>query len=260
MLLSGKVLIIAGAGPGLGRRLAMLGAKEGARIVVATQFREGPEQTAAEVRASGGQAIARVADIGSASDCRGLAEATLEEFGRIDGLINCAFSTEATGPFGETALEQWMANFNITCLGALRMAEAVVASMKARGGGAIVNVSSMAAVQHVPEQSAYAIAKAAIEGATRQLAAELGPHNIRVNCARPGWMWGATTQAYLQMQAEARHCTVEDMLTPIRARIPLGRIPTDEECAKAVLFLASDYASALTGVTLDVNGGERMSA
>lgn len=259
MLLSEKVLIIAGAGPGLGRRLAIQGAREGARIVVATQTREGPERIAAEVQAAGGQAIARIADIGNEADCAALVDAALQAFGRVDSLINCAFSTAGTGPFGETALEQWIANFNITCLGALRMANAVVAPMKAQGGGAIVNISSMAAVQHVPEQSAYAVAKAAIEGATRQLAQELGPYNIRVNCARPGWMWGTTTEAYLQTQADARHCTVDDLLAPVRARIPLGRVPTDEECAKAVLFLASDYASALTGVTLDVNGGERMS-
>ncbi|WP_157221155.1 SDR family oxidoreductase [Flavisphingomonas formosensis] len=259
MLLPGKVLIIAGAGPGLGRRMALLAAGEGARVVLAAQSRNEPERIAAEVRAAGGEAIARVADVGTDADCKALAAATLDRFGRIDCLVNNAFSTASSGPFEEALLDQWMVNMNITCFGALRMVDAVLPAMKAQGGGAIVTISSKAAVQHVPGQSAYAVAKAALEGATRQLASELGMYNIRVNCARPGWMWGITTETFLQMQADANGCSVDDLIAPVKARMPLGRIPTDEDCAKAVLFLASDFACALTGVTLDVNGGERMS-
>ncbi len=87
MLLAGKVLIIAGAGPGLGRRLALLAAQEGARVVLATQSNEGPEQIAEEVRAAGGKAIATVADVGVETDCRALADTALEAFGRIDGAV-----------------------------------------------------------------------------------------------------------------------------------------------------------------------------
>jgi len=260
MLLSGKVLIIAGAGPGLGRRLALLAAREGARVVLAAQSLAGIERIAEEVRAADGEALAVPADVGVEADCRRLADATLNAFGQIDCLINSAFSTASSGPFEGASLDRWMANMDVTCFGALRMVGAVLPAMKAHGGGAIVNVSSKAAVQHVPGQSAYAVAKAALEGATRQLASELGPHGIRVNCARPGWMWGVTTETFLQAQAEAASRSVEDLIAPVRARMPLGRIPTDEDCAKAVLFLASDYACALTGVTLDVNGGEMMSA
>jgi NAD(P)-dependent dehydrogenase (short-subunit alcohol dehydrogenase family) len=132
--------------------------------------------------------------------------------------------------------------------------------MKARREGAIVNISSKATLQPVEGQGAYALAKTALEGATRQLAGELEQYNIRVNCARPGWMWGPSVEEHLRTRAWATGEPIEALIAAIVAGIPLGVIPPDAECAKSVLFLVSDYARMITGVTLDVNGGELMRA
>jgi NAD(P)-dependent dehydrogenase (short-subunit alcohol dehydrogenase family) len=131
--------------------------------------------------------------------------------------------------------------------------------MKAQKGGAIVNVTALAAVQPAPGQADYATAKAALEGATRQLAKEFGQYNIRVNCTRMGWLWGAPVQSFIAYQSKEHGVSEEDFVKPIVARIPLGVIPPDEECAKTALFFVSDYSRMVTGATLDVNGGEYMS-
>jgi NAD(P)-dependent dehydrogenase (short-subunit alcohol dehydrogenase family) len=132
--------------------------------------------------------------------------------------------------------------------------------MKAQKSGAIVNVTALAAVKPAPGQYDYATAKAALEGATRQLARELGAYNIRVNATRMGWLWGAPLMGYVAHQAQAQGVSEDEVKAPIVARIPLGVIPPDEECAKSALFFVSDYSSMVTGTTLDVNGGEYMSA
>ena len=119
---------------------------------------------------------------------------------------------------------------------------------------------ALAAVQPAPGQYDYATAKAALEGATRQLAKEFGPHNIRVNCTRMGWLWGAPVKGFIAHQTQSMGIKEEDFIAPIVARIPLGVIPPDEECAKTALFFVSDYSTMVTGATLDVNGGEYMSS
>jgi NAD(P)-dependent dehydrogenase (short-subunit alcohol dehydrogenase family) len=194
------------------------------------------------------------------AQCQNLADQTVKAFGRIDGLVNSAYKHATYGAFETDDIGAWLSSMDVTAFGALRMAKAVLPTMKAQKGGAIVNVTALAAVQPAPGQADYATAKAALEGATRQLAKEFGPYNIRVNCTRMGWLWGAPVQNFIAHQAKEHGISKEDFTKPIVARIPLGVIPPDEQCAQTALFFVSDYSRMVTGATLDVNGGEYMSA
>ena len=121
-------------------------------------------------------------------------------------------------------------------------------------------INSMVVRKPLPNHSDYATAKAALRGLANSLAIELGPYKIRVNSLYMGWMWGEPVQAYIDFEMGQQDISQEEAVAQVAKSIPLGRIPTDEECAKAALFLVSDYASAMTGASLDVNGGEFMSA
>ena len=259
MLLRDKVVIVTGIGPGMGCKLGAIAAAEGAKVALAARSPDFLEAVADEIRAAGGQCIAVPTDIADAEQCRRLAQATLDAFGRIDGLVNSAYKHASYQSFEDDDIETWLSSVDVTCFGALRMIKAVLPAMKAQKSGAIVNVTALAAVQPTPGQYDYATAKAALEGATRQLAKEFGAHNIRVNCTRMGWLWGAPVQGYIAHQVQSQGIGEEDIIGPIVARIPLGVIPPDEECAKSALFFVSDYSTMITGATLDVNGGEYMS-
>jgi NAD(P)-dependent dehydrogenase (short-subunit alcohol dehydrogenase family) len=147
---------------------------------------------------------------------------------------------------------------DISLFGALGVTRAVVEHMKAAGRGSIVNVGTMATRKPQRGEAGYAVAKAAMGMATRYLALELGEHGIRANQAILGWLDGPGVRFYLQMTAEQRGISEQEVYDEIAARNPLGRIPTDEACAGAILYLLSPYASEVTGATLDVNGGEHM--
>jgi NAD(P)-dependent dehydrogenase (short-subunit alcohol dehydrogenase family) len=258
MLLKDQAVIITGVGPGMGRKLALLAAREGAKVAVSARSRDFVREVVAEIEAAGGSAIGVPTDVAEDAQCDHLAAATLEAFGRIDGLVNSAYRHKEFVAFENGDLDEWQANMNVTLFGALRMARAVIPAMKRQGGGAIVNIGTKSATKAVIGHGDYGTAKAAMSAATRQLATELGQYGIRVNIARMGWMWGAPVEGALRHRAEAQGITLEQMVANVASGIPLGRIPTDEECAKTVIFLLSDYASAVTGAALDVNGGEFM--
>ena len=258
MLLKDKVVIITGVGPGMGRSLALLAAGEGAKVAVSARSEAFVREVVAEIESAGGTAIGVPTDVADDAQCDGLAAATLEAFGRIDGLVNSAYYFKDFTAFEAGKIADWQASMNVTLFGALRMIHAVIPAMKRQGGGAIVNIGTKSATKAVIGHGDYGTAKSALNAATRQLATELGKYGIRVNIARMGWMWGAPVEGALRQRAEAQGITMEKMIANVASGIPLGRIPTDEECAKTVIFLLSDYASAVTGAALDVNGGEYM--
>ncbi|MDB5394287.1 MAG: oxidoreductase [Rhodospirillales bacterium] len=185
MLLTDKVIIVTGVGPGMGRKLAVIGAAEGAKIAVAARSKSFVRQVTDEISGQGGHAVAIPTDVTDAKQCERLVAATCEAFGRIDGLINSAYIFGGGRPLDAHGLEQWVSNMEVTFFGAMRMIEAVIPVMKRQRDGAIVNVSTRSVVQPIAGEGAYVAAKSALHGATRQLAAELGPFNIRVNA--PGW-------------------------------------------------------------------------
>jgi NAD(P)-dependent dehydrogenase (short-subunit alcohol dehydrogenase family) len=257
MLLKDKVVVISGVGPGLGRKLTLLCVKEGAKVAIGCRNTTFLNDLTAEVKAVGGQVVSSPLDVKNTEQCNALVAAAVKEFGRIDGLANSAYQY-APGAFEDIDLDTWTGAMDVTCFGALRMAQAVVPHMKAQGGGSIVNISTMETRKNRAGEGAYAIPKAALEMATRQLAFELGKYKIRVNTAVMGWMWGTPVENYIGYMADSAGQSIADFKAGVAANIALGHIPPDQDCAKAILLLLSDYASEVTGASLDVNGGEYM--
>jgi NAD(P)-dependent dehydrogenase (short-subunit alcohol dehydrogenase family) len=260
MIVKGKVLILTGVGPGMGRRLALEAVREGARVALGARSQPFIEALAAEINAAGGEALALPTDVLRPEQCVRLAEATLTRFGRIDGLTNAAYVVSDPHDADSADLDAWQRTMSIICFGALRMVQAVVPAMKQQGAGAIVNVSSMVTRKPPPQRGDYTVAKVALNGLTRQLAQELGAFGIRVNTTSIGWMWGAEVQRVTREMAASMGKTEAQLVGEITSRIPLGHVPSEEDCSRAVLFLLSDYSRAVTGAHLDVNGGESLGA
>jgi len=257
MILKDKVVVISGVGPGMGRKLALLCADEGAKLAIGCRSTDFLESLRAEIAAKGNAVVASRCDVASPEECKKLIGAAAEKFGRVDGLVNSAYQY-APAPFEEADLAVWARAMDVTCFGALRLAQAVLPHMKKSGSGSIVNVSTMETRKPRPGEGAYAIPKAALEAATRQMALELGKYNIRVNSTLMGWMWGVPVENALKAFAEQQGTTLKQMVDGVVAGIPIGRMPPDEECARSVVFFLSDYASVVTGQLLNVNGGEYM--
>ncbi len=257
MLLKGKTIIISGVGPGMGQCMAKLAAQEGANVGLGARNQDFLDQVAAEIKQSGGQVVAMSTDVTKADQCQALADAVSSEFGTIDGLVNSAYLHGAWATADIANPEEWAAVYDVNCLGALRMAQAVLPAMKDRGGGAIVNVSTMATVNPFPGEAAYAASKGGLAVLTRHMAKDFGAHGIRVNACRMGWIGGAPVYGYIDAQVASGRDR-DEVIGEITGRIPLGIIPPEEDCAKSVLYFVSDYAKVVSGATLDVNGGQYM--
>ena len=257
MLLRDKTVVISGVGPGMGRAMAKIAAREGANVAMGARNEAFLEQIAKEVEKDGGAILFRKTDVTDAEQCKALADLTADRFGGVDGLVNSAYNHGdwATADVADPA--GWGAIYDVNCLGALRMSQAVLTHMKRAGGGAIVNVSTMATVNPFPGEAAYAASKGALNVLTRHMAKDFGAHNIRVNVARMGWIGGAPVYGYIDARVAAGEDR-EAVMDEITGRIPLGVIPPEDDCARAVLFFVSDYASVVSGASLDVNGGQYM--
>jgi NAD(P)-dependent dehydrogenase (short-subunit alcohol dehydrogenase family) len=179
-------------------------------------------------------------------------------FGRIDGLVNSAYRPGDIKPVNEIDLDELGRAFDVTVIGTLRMIRAVVPAMERQGGGAIVNIGSQVARKIVPNQGGYAATKAALSALTRQLAAELGPLNIRVNTPAFGWTISPPAQTWLEQREAEGGQTVQAAVEEIASGIALRRVPQEVECAHAALAFVSDAMQVVTGATLDINGGEYM--
>lgn len=256
--LSGKCVLITGVGPGLGRTIALEAGKQGAKVAMVSRSTAIMDEVACVIAGYGGKALAIRADITSQDDCDRAAEEAEKAFDRIDGLVNSAYRPGGLGPVNEIDLAELGGAFDVTVLGTLRMIRAVVPVMERQGGGSIVNVGSQVARKYVQHQGGYAATKAALACLTRYLAVELGPKNIRVNTPAIGWTLSVPARAWLEQQAASGGPSVEQTVAKISATMALGRIPTDEECARGVLLPLTDLFSAVTGATLDVNGGDYM--
>lgn len=256
MILSEEVVIVSGVGPGLGAKLAARAAAEGAKVVMAARSDTVTARVAEEVAAAGGEAVAVACDVRRPEDVEAVMATAIDRYGKITGLVNSAYSHPGFHDLLDTPDKQLRRSLDIVLHGALGMTRAVVPHMTAAGGGSIVNVGTMSTRKPMRGEGGYAVAKAAIACATQYLALELGEHGIRANQAVMGWLDGPGVRFYLKMTADQRGTTEQAVYDEIAARNPFGRIPTDDACAGAVLFLLSSLASEVTGAVLDVNGGE----
>ena len=255
-LLAGKVCVVSGVGPGLGRQAARALAAQGADLVLAARRQANLEEVAAELHDLGARAITVPTNIVDADACVRLMDAAAEEYGGVDVLVNNAFRPDVFVGFEDVDLAVWRKIMDVNVFGSLQMTRAALPQMRRRGGGSGVMVASMVARQPQPGQGGYAISKGALLTATRVLADELGPAHVRVNAVVPGWMAGPSVDIYIDMTSQGRGVEPQVVVDELNARVPLGRIPSDEDVAGAIVFLASDLSSAMTGQALDTNGGE----
>ncbi len=241
-----KVVIVTGAGRGIGEGYAKHFAEHGMKVVVAELDEEGGQRVAAEIEASGGEALFAHTDVGDEASANACAAAAAERFGGVDYLVNNAaiFGGMRLDGYMNVDLDYLTRFMHINVHGAVIMSRAAVPLMKERGGGAIVNQSSTAAWMNM---GFYGVAKLALNGITGSLARELGHCNIRVNAIAPG----PTDTPALEQNAG-------DYVREMLKSMPIGRIGTPLDLARAVRFLLSDEASWITGHVLNVDGGQLM--
>ena len=255
-LLAGKVCVVSGVGPGLGRQAALLLARHGADLVLAARKRGNLEDVADEVQSLGARTLVVPTDITDEEQCARVMDGATAELGGVDVLVNNAFRFDVFQTFEDVDLAKWRKIMDTNLFGSLQMTRAALPALRRRGGGSVVMVASMAARKPPELQGGYAISKGALLTATRVLARELGPSGVRVNAVVPGWMLGPSVDIYIQMTSEGRGITREEVVAELAAPMPLGRVPSDAEVAGTVVFLASDLSLAMTGQAVDANGGE----
>ncbi len=244
-MLEGRVALVTGASRGIGKGIALAFAAAGCDVII--NYARHPLAAARVTRAAerlGVRAVAAQADVSDRAAVRRMVARALKTFGRIDVVVTNAgvWNYEPIDSKSQKRLAQAV---DVNVMGVFNVINAVVPDMKKRKSGAIVTISSTAGQRGESFHSAYAASKGAVISLTKSLAVELAPHNIRVNCVAPGWVYTDMTRAPLR-SAERRK---------ILAQIPMGRVGTVDEIAGPVLFLASDLASFITGEILNVNGG-----
>jgi len=248
---SGKTVLVTGASSGIGRATALAFARQGANLVLGNRRLEAGEETAALVRAAGAQAVFVPTDVTSPSDVQALVTTAVGTFGRLDVAVNNAGAAIPGG--GRTLTHQhsdddWASTLAVNLTAVFTGMRAQLTQMLAQGGGAIVNMSSIGGVvASRAGGAAYTTAKHGVLGLTKQAAIEYAAQGIRVNALCPGPILTDMWEPLLAANPRAA-----DRVT---ARIPLGRLGTVDEVAEAVLWLASDQASYVTGHALLIDGG-----
>jgi NAD(P)-dependent dehydrogenase (short-subunit alcohol dehydrogenase family) len=247
MKLEGKVALVTGAGSGIGQAIALLFAKEGANIAVNDIDMSSAEKTAGAVKQVGRKAIAVRADVAEPDEVDAMVDRVIHELGGVHILVNNA-GIPVHGPLlEEQTPENWDRVVGVILRGTYLCSRRAGRWMVSHKTGKIVNISSVAGIAGSPNLSSYGAAKAGVINLTRALAVDWGKYNINVNCIAPGVINTPLTQ-----RTFARWLTPEQIAEPI----PLGRMGEADEVAKAALFLVSDDASYITGVTLPVDGGK----
>ncbi len=251
MNFDGKVVLVTGASRGIGAAIAQAFSAEGATVVVNHLSNDAAAAAVvANCKAAGGDAWAVKADVGSAEAVQAMVEQTLLETGRIDVLVNNAFRPYSFDPqqrtqFGDLEWRDYQAQFDGSVGATWNACKAVVPHMRQRAQGSIVNIVSDLVERPVVPYHDYTTAKSALVGFSRNLAAELGPLGIRVNCVAPGLVY----------PTQASSATREDFREAIVAATPMRRIARPDDVAGPVLFLASDWSRFMTGQVLFVDGG-----
>ena len=254
-MLENKVVVISGVGPALGTTLARRCAEAGADLVLAARTAERLEEVATIVTGLGRKALTVTTDITDDAQVDNLVERSMEAYGHVDVVINNAFRVPSMKPLADTTFEHIREAIELTVLGALRLTQGFTPALS-EVKGSVVNVNSMVIRHSQPKYGAYKMAKAALLAMSQSLATELGPLGIRVNSVAPGYIWGGTLKSYFSHQAGKYGTSVEQIYDAAAAASDLKRLPTEDEVASAILFMASDLSSGITGATLDVNCGE----
>ncbi len=250
LALQDKVVVVTGASSGIGASTAILFSEVGARVVIGyNRNRAGAELVRNKITGAGGHAIVIQADITRSSEVDSLIKQAVDTFGPIDILVNNAGSLIERLPLLKMTELKWDAVMDLNLKSAMMCSQAVAGSMMERGCGVIVNIASIAGRNGGGVGAgAYATAKGGIITWTKALAKELAPYGIRVNCVSPGVIDTPFHETF----------TTPEIMHNLIQTIPLKRAGTPMECAKVIVFLASDAASYVVGETIEVNGGQLM--
>jgi NAD(P)-dependent dehydrogenase (short-subunit alcohol dehydrogenase family) len=245
----GKVAVVTGGASGIGRATARALAAEGARVAIADVDEDGGARVAAQLRDAGGEVFFRRADVRSLADLEAVVREAADRHGRLDVLVNNA-AVPVAGAAGEMAEADWVRVVDVNLSGVWRGMRAAIPRMLAQGGGCIVNLSSVQAHVGFLGWAGYAASKGGVEALTRQAAVEYARLGIRVNAIAPGTIMTEMNEGIMRDAPDG-----DAVMAGWVAMHPMGRIGQPEEVAAAIVFLASDEASFITGEVLRVDGG-----
>ena len=246
MKLEGKVALITGGAQGIGRAIALLLAREGAKVVISDINLEKARETCREIEALGREALAVGGNVADASEAEAMVQQTIEKFGRMDILVNNA-GINRDQVLLRMKEEDWDLVLSVNLKGAFHCTKAALRPFLRQKGGKVVNISSVTGEMGNAGQANYAASKAGVLGFTKSIAREYARRNIQVNAVAPGFIDTAMSQAIPQKDREF-----------LIKQIPMERLGSPEDVAAAVLFLASPAADYITGQVLNVNGGMYM--
>ena len=245
--MSSSVVLITGALTGIGRAAAVSFAKAGYRVVVSGRKPDAGQALASELRSLGAEAEFVQADVRKEDDVRRLIDRTVERFGRLDVAVNNAGTEGRPGPITEETAESYAATFDTNVLGVILSMKHEARVMQGQRGGAIINISSTYGHEGAAGASVYVGSKHAVEGITKSAALELAKSGIRVNAVAPG----PTDTGML-----TRFTGTAENKAALVTTVPMARLGLSEELANAIVFIASDEASFITGHVLNVDGGK----
>lgn len=249
MQLEGKLAVITGAATGIGRSIALLFAEEGARLVIADVNEEDARKTVADIESRGGSASFVGTDVSKAAEVEALMAHAAETMGGIDVIVNNA-GLQRSGSVTDFPESEWDSLMSVNPKSCFFGAKYGVPHLLKRGRGSIVNMASIAGLKGGAGMTAYSASKGAIIAFTRALAAELAPHKIRVNCICPGWIDTPFNRPAIDYMGGR-----ENQEAFVRRSVPLGRQGLPDEIAPAMIYLASDASSYVTGQALVIDGG-----
>jgi NAD(P)-dependent dehydrogenase (short-subunit alcohol dehydrogenase family) len=251
MRFQNKVALITGASSGIGKSAAILFAQESARVALLARDEKALQETCQELQKINGQCLVTPADVTRPEECQRAVNLTIEQFGQLDILVNAA-GIIATGAIMDTSLDTWQAMMRTNLDAVFQMMQLAIPHLEKTKGN-IVNVSSVTGLRAFPNILAYCVSKAGVDQLTRCTALELAPMGIRVNAVNPGVV--ATNLHRRSGMEEKKYL---EFLKHSEATHPLGRVGQPEEVAEAILYLASESANWITGVTLSVDGGRQL--
>lgn len=241
-----KVAVVTGGASGIGRAAAVLLGREGAAVVIGDVDEAGGRETVRLVEDGGGRALFRQTDVSRTDEVSDLVDATVRRFAGLDIFHNNAFWAVMNRPVTETSDEEWTRTIDVSLRGVFNGCRAAIPAMIESGGGSIVNMTSVAGTKSSPRFAAYSAAKGGITALTRSVAFDYGSVGIRANAIAPGTILTPATEAILADPARREY---------LEGKILVGRIGTPEDVANAVLYLASDESSFVTGQVITVDGG-----
>ncbi len=249
------VAVVTGAGRGIGRVIALAFAAAGYDLALAARNRPPLEETARLAAGSGAEALVITADVAQRGQVEEMADQIRERFGRVDALVNNSGIAGPSASLWEVDADAWDETFAVNVRGVFLVTRSLIPMMLEQGSGSVTVIGSISGKRPLAGRSPYAASKLALVGLVRTLALEAGPHGVRVNLISPGFVSGPRIEWVIEAQAKERGMSLEEARAEFDAASPLGRFTEPQDVAQGCVFLASDAASAITGIDLNVNAG-----